>query len=804
MATATTRDGLSSMKRSQLQRLCKQNHLRGNLKTAELIDLLVTHFEEQNRRSVSERTTATPASAPTPQGSVHDENCQASPNFVLLEHNHQSAHPTNILHLEPLDILNLDLLPSSPLAEGGSTSYRLNTLETLCTRLLTHATTATTIIADLKTRLDTAEASIVNLTAALDDTRAQLTSANFQITALHASAITTDQRITDTSSAMTAEIGRTKQLVESVGSRLTQAQERWRDNLPDNDNIFLFEPPAATSRSDRSRSKEPLSGSTVSWAAHQQSITGNLAPPAVRLFTSGSSTIGPSPQEVDECDDDRPNTSSSSIRTRFPSVVPVFDSHYAPVHPSSSWSSEGGAQKPGVGDTQHPDAACNSISLSSKVAGKRPASPTPIPTDPHHESYDIRATKRTRYSLVKPQVHPEDSSSLQSMSTAAESPLVPPSPMIIEPSTPPNRRTTLLLPPVEILSTPSPSSKPLRRQGDEHLESHGFATTPRPPMQGPTSPTLESPRRHLIYYNRNRKDVQPPRNGDTFSAPLESNAASLGRSSVEPCSRAEPSSPAMPLVEKGKAVGASVDPRTATVAPLSRSKSLGSEIEEDVTMTDVADSPGRPNPRIRQPYRSKDPNGSKRQSVTPSPPAPATPSPGTLSNHNARTRARSSSSSRSFSFFAPPAAPKAELPAGMAMLYPHSVLAPPPPPPHNINNASGSGRSSHAVPPPQHGPSLLSRGRWGTSPGILPGDRPRVHPSANTLRDYAADPDDVLDADVSPTKSRGRNAAGSGVSHTRNMSGGGSKRVSFWSQWTKDDGKADSTSDGDWTRMWGR
>ncbi|KAG8955507.1 hypothetical protein FRC00_005401 [Tulasnella sp. 408] len=42
-----TRDGLKAMKRSQLQRLAKQNRLRGNLKTAELVDLLAQHYEQQ-------------------------------------------------------------------------------------------------------------------------------------------------------------------------------------------------------------------------------------------------------------------------------------------------------------------------------------------------------------------------------------------------------------------------------------------------------------------------------------------------------------------------------------------------------------------------------------------------------------------------------------------------------------------------------------------------------------------------------------------------------------------------------------
>ncbi|KAG8862976.1 hypothetical protein FRB96_000396 [Tulasnella sp. 330] len=831
-AMAMTRDGLSGLKRSQLQKLCKQNHLRGNLKTTELVDLLVAHFEQQTRASVSERTTASPVTAATPQGSVHDENCQPSPNFVLEHNHHPSTHPTNILHLEPLDVLNLDVLPPNQLGQGSNTTlHRLNTLETLCTRLLTHATTATTIIADLKSRLDAAESSISNLTTTLEDTRTQLATANSHITTLRASAAATDQRITDSSSSMTTEIGRTQQLVQSVGSRLTQAQEKWHDSLlgrrtvvePDNDNIFLFEPPApprSSSRSDRSRSKEPTCGSTVSWATHQQAIAGNLAPPAVRLFTTGTGGFAPPPHELDEAEDERPDTGSSSLRTRYPSVVPLFDSRSASVQPSS-WSSGTSARKPGVGDihpTQQADMSCNVVPLSAKAAGKRPASPIAIPTDPHLESYNARATKRTRHDSLQPQSHSDESSSLQSTSTVADSPNIPQSPIIPEPSTPPNRRTTLLLPPIEIVSTPSPS-RSLRRQGGEYLypESHGFATAPRPPKEGPTSPTMESPRRVMMTSKRKAQDTfehrpppPPPTKIDSAAKPLDlrtSLHATTGRRSVEPSLRVGPSSPATLLIGKGKAVNASVDPGIAIATAPSRASSLGvsvgQAVEEDVIMSDVMDTPIRSKTKTRPPYPFKK-----------KPPGPP-PSPVVPSNSHVRPRAGSTSSSRSYSFFAPPSAPKVEPPAGVAtMLYPQSVLAPPPPPPHinHDNNTVASSSSSLAVLPTQPAPSLLSRSRWGASPGILPGDRPRAHPSgSNMLRDYAADPDEVIDGDVSPNKvgagaGAESSSSASTVGHARSQSSGGTRRVSFWSQWTKDDGKASAVAgvDGDWTRMWGR
>lgn len=345
----------------------------------------------RRNRSTSEHTTDTPP--PTVSIRSRDENRapdqlqlpspirpQQSANFVLLEHQHRQT--TNILHLDPLatprlditDTLEQQLAPGSltpPSPHSTTTSQRLATLENLCTRLLAHATTASTIIADLKSRLETAESFITNLTNTLDGTRTQLATANSELSSLRASAATSDQRTTDTTAELKVEVASTKQLVESFGSRLTQAEgslqrvdrhlplsnitcwdfaEKWGGSIRDlerrtaePDDMFLFEPPTHPRSSSRSRSKEPA-GFTVSWADHQQALAGGLVPPAVRLFGAGRA----SSHDADEMDEDRPGTSSSN-RTRYGPGGGLIESRSASAHPSS-WSSNHSTRRVGLAE----------------------------------------------------------------------------------------------------------------------------------------------------------------------------------------------------------------------------------------------------------------------------------------------------------------------------------------------------------------------------------------------------------------------------------------------------------------------
>ncbi|KAG8909749.1 hypothetical protein FRC01_006744 [Tulasnella sp. 417] len=465
-----TRDGLKAMKRSQLQRLAKQNRLRGNLKTAELVDLLAQHYEQQQSvdmqcsdlgepgrealtrptlpysRKSSERTAGSSAPSPSPSSHLQDaENREPTP--VVVQPVPAPANPMDKLSLQAIGLADIDLTqlsqPNLPI------SSRLTALETICTQ-------------------------------------------RWQTELQH--------------------------LARQVGEP--------EDKL-------LFEPPTlprASSRSRRSTSRE-IPGPTFTWAQGQQAIAnGGMGLPSVRLFgaTSSSATI---PEEM-EVDVEAPGTSTSSSRPQLaPSALP------SSVPLSTSWSSSASAsfskKSTSVDSHTNPPPESSRIARqastsreSSRAAGKRPASPIPIPDNPHAEYDNARASKRPRHasgggqqgesSRAAGKRNDDESPSLNSFSaggsvSTAESPVFPPSP-IVEPSTPPSKRPTALLPPIEIISTPSPTSRSQATMAmtmrKEYGDPHGFATAPRPPAEGPASPTLESPRRQMA--RRLKVELEPP------------------------------------------------------------------------------------------------------------------------------------------------------------------------------------------------------------------------------------------------------------------------------------------------------
>ncbi|KAG8905581.1 hypothetical protein FRB99_008639 [Tulasnella sp. 403] len=707
---APTRDGLKAMKRSQLQKLCKwsklqqQNRLRGNLKTAELVDLLAAHFEKQNR--MSELTTGSTVPSPIQSTAAQDENQEPQARISSIP----AVGPTPekfspvVVDLTDIDLNQLSQ-PNLP------TSSRVVTLEALCTRLLSQNTSATATIAALQARLDAAEQSITTLTSALDDTRTQLGNAQTQISNLVSTVSDSEKTFSESNQSLSTELARLQEMAQSVGSRLAQAEERWQANFKEvikcavgNDDKLPFEFPTSVSGPSqlrRSKSKEPLS-STIVWAKHQQAITGALAPPAVRLF-------GASP-DIDHAalDDERPGSGSAPQNCLAPSALPfneprVAGSRTASTHSLSQRKSSDSHQA----ESSRAGAQAVHSRESSKTVGKRPVSPSPISFD-RSDSDIARATKRARHGAssshgeASSSIHHEKSPSLNSLSAGAsastvDSPLFPPSPAV-PPATPPSKRPTTLLPPVEIISTPSPSGRshtsvPMHK---DYADSHGFATTPRPPVEGPGSPTLESPRRR-----RFKDDVPPPMLTFTPTELIAANSEAskkkdkqkerpLPRSAVEPAKAGQ--SPPL-IIGKGKVFRPSVDPETASAVRSSRTNSV--DADGDTGMTAHAEVPdvslGGPPPQDV----SRDPTGREQLSiVSPMMEAPSRSKPG----------------QRGLSFFAP----RPEFPA----MGTYSSLALPPPPPHNTLSASRRLGSA----------SLL------TAASV---------PLVTGLRDYAADPDEL-------------------------------------------------------------
>ncbi|KAG8991790.1 hypothetical protein FRB90_001228 [Tulasnella sp. 427] len=739
-----TRDGLKAMKRPQLQRLAKQNRLRGNLKTAELVDLLAQHFEQQHR--TSERTAGSPAPSPAPSSHLQDaENRDPTPAAVQAVP--APTTPMDKLSLQAIGLADID--PTQISQPSLPPSSRLSALESLCTRLISHATSSAATITLLQTRLEVAEQSISNLVTTLQATRTQLGSTQSQLRNLQSSLVASDQLATDSVTSMTADITYARQTAESVGMRLAQAEERWQTELEqlarqvgEPDDKLLFEPPALprpSSRSRRSKSRE-TPGPTFAWAQGQQALANNgLGLPSVRLFgaTSSAATIA----EEMEFDVEAPGTSSSSSRPQLaPSALP------SSVPLSTSWSSSAShSKKPTSVDShivQPPEAArtVRQVSASKesfRAAGKRPASPIPIPDNPHAEYDNARAAKRPRHasggqqgesSRAPGKRNDVESPSLNSFSaggsvSTAESPVFPPSP-IVEPSTPPSKRPTALLPPIEIISTPSPTS---RTQGTmamsmrkEYGDPHGFATAPRPPMEGPASPTLESPRRQMA--RRFKVELEPPAVLDlppvAPAAPESIRKKQKARERPGTPSRggsASAPSPATLLIGKGKVVSASVDPETASAV---RSRSASEDVDGDVTMT-VAAGPST--------------------SVV----VDRAGSAGVTSK-----KSTSSATKRNSSFFGPPV----DFPA--AGSYSQLELAPPPPPPH----------SSISI--------MATRGnarRMGSAP-LLMAEHPRL---VDKPRDYSADPDEEMSSSLSsarPTRPVERAATHSTLAPPVNLS----------------------------------
>ncbi|KAG8947193.1 hypothetical protein FRC04_010916 [Tulasnella sp. 424] len=720
-----TRDGLKAMKRTQLQRLAKQNRLRGNLKTAELVDLLAQHFEQQQKSS--ERTAGSLAPSPSPSSHLQDaENREPTP--IVVQPIPAPAASMDKLSLQAIGLADIDLTQLSQ--PNLPASSRLTALETLVTRLISHATSSAATITLLQGRLEAAEQSINNLVTSLEETRTQLGSTQSQLRSLQSSLVASDQLATETATSMTADIDYAKRTAESVGMRLTQAEERWQAELQhlarqvgEPEDKLLFEPPALprpSSRSRRSKSRE-TPGPTFAWAQGQQAIVNNgLGLPSVRLFgaTSSSATI---PEEM-ELDVEVPGTSTSSSRPQLaPSALP------SSVPLSTSWSSSASAsltKKSTSVDshiTQPPESSritrqASTSRESSRAAGKRPASPIPIPDNPHAEYDNARASKRPRHasggqqgesSRAAGKRNDDESPSLNSFSaggsvSTAESPVFPPSP-IVEPSTPPSKRPTALLPPIEIISTPSPTSRSQATMAmsmrKEYGDPHGFATAPRPPAEGPASPTSESPRRQMA--RRFKVELEPPSVLDfppTSAAAPESarkKQKARERPSTPARGAASTPSPATLLIGKGKVVRASVDPETASAI---RSRSASEDADGDTTMTAV---PG-PSTSVAE-GRARSTGASSKQ-------------------------ATNSATKRNSSFFGPPTV---DFPSSGA--YSQLELAPPPPPPHNSNLVVATSSSAR---------------RMGSAPLLTAAAPLRV----DKPRDYSADPDEEPSTSISAAR----------------------------------------------------
>ncbi|KAG9049744.1 hypothetical protein FS837_009278 [Tulasnella sp. UAMH 9824] len=754
-----TRDGLKAMKRSQLQRLAKQNRLRGNLKTAELVDLLAQHYEQLQKSS--ERTAGSSAPSPSPTSHLQDaENREPTP--VVVQSVPAPVTPMDKLSLQAIGLADIDLTQLSQ--PNLPTSSRLSALETLCTRLISHATSSAATISLLQSRLEAAEQSINNLVTSLEETRTQLGSTQSQLRSLQSSLVASDQLATETASSMAADIDYARQTAESVGMRLTQAEERWQTELQhlarqvgEPEDKLLFEPPTLprpSSRSRRSKSRE-IPGPTFAWAQGQQAIAnGGVGLPSVRLFgaTSSSATI---PEEM-ELDVEVPGTSTSSSRPQLaPSALP------SSVPLSTSWSSSASAsysKKSTSVDSSHiaqpPESSriarqASTSRESSRAAGKRPASPIPIPDNPHAEYDNARASKRPRHasggqqgesSRATGKRNDDESPSLNSFSaggsvSTAESPVFPPSP-IVEPSTPPSKRPTALLPPIEIISTPSPTSRSQATMAmsmrKEYGDPHGFATAPRPPAEGPASPTAESPRRQMA--RRFKVELEPPPVLDfqptSAAAPESTRKKQKARERPSTSTRATAStpSPATLLIGKGKVVRASVDPETASAV---RSRSASEDADGDTTMTAVAG-----------------PSTSVAIDRAGSAGAPS-------------KQATSSAVKRNSTFFGPPAV---DFPSSGA--YSQLELAPPPPPPHSSISVMATAASSR---------------RMGSAP-LLTAAHPR---RPEKPRDYSADPDDEPSTSIStarPARMVNRAATHATLAAPANLSTvtPPAQRSSFW------------------------
>lgn len=126
------------------------------------------------------------------------------------------------LSLQPIGLADIDLTQLSQ--PNLPTSSRLSALETLCTRLISHATSSAATITLLQSRLEAAEQSINNLVTSLEETRTQLGSTQSQLRSLQSSLVASDQLATETASSMAADIDYARQTAESVGMRLTQAE----------------------------------------------------------------------------------------------------------------------------------------------------------------------------------------------------------------------------------------------------------------------------------------------------------------------------------------------------------------------------------------------------------------------------------------------------------------------------------------------------------------------------------------------------------------------------------------------------
>lgn len=295
---------------------------------------------------------------------------------------------------------------------------------------------------------------------------------------------------------------------------------------------------------------------------------------------------------------------------------------------------------------------------------------------------------------------PEESPSLNSLSagasiSTADSPVFPPSPSG-EPSTPPSKRVPTLLPPVEIMSTPSPSTR------KDYGDSHGFATAPRPPMEGPSSPTLDSPRRNLS--RRFKVDPSPSIPPPPLAFPSEITASEstrkqgshARRTSIASRHSVAPTSPTTLMIGKGKVLQASLDPETASGAR-SRPTSEEPDPESDITMTPVP-------------------------STSTVPVEPAAPP------------------KRHTSFFSSASIRPDFASSGSYV----STLAPPPPPPHNGNNYRvvtparrlGSAPLLTAAPPAPAPPPR----NWGADPDEDLHSRPSTTTTANSTRPVVPPP----------------------------------------------------------------